>query len=525
MPLKEGALVALISAACSTASQRESAPPTEVPTATPQPIEIPATPGARPPQLATNTPESAPAPEVRTNAWREPVALGENFLLTPGEHFLIPEYNPSSLWTGDRLFVRNPEGYVQELQPETGASLWTSERRGAPVAGDSERLYIQDEENFRIYIYNTEDMEGIGKIYPWEGLSPEQLPRLYRGGELIGDVLIVYEPFGFTVYDRDGKPLWQTSRDFREKLSALVGDKFLIETEDWLLIRDKTDGHGFFIPVFQGEKGPTYTYDERYLVTLGPKTTEDEVDPETPAFHIYDLRTWEEIAQAEPVPGFTNPTWIKIIEGERIYPNREEETLLILAEQLQVTGSRIQYAYASASIGLESGQIFDVDPDYEPEYSNRRMLLHGIAPNRLLGYDYPPGTTIGASLSEPEDVWANEEVAGIKYLGLRSGNLIFTNWDYGLSSEYDWGRPKIYGLDPETGEELWRVEIDTQKRLEAVVREDAIVVVGEEIIKIDPRTGEKTTLAVPRVPAKKVTDTGNWVLVETENNELYAVKP
>lgn len=491
-----------------------------------------------PPFVAARIPEATPTPEVKKGAlWQ--VRIEPNFLFSP-TYWKQPDFDlgygplPSHSWSGSRLFVRAQGGRVQEVGPEIGTTLWDWGDPGVVLASDENGVFIQHEETSRVHVLNPKTKEEIGRIIPPEGLSKQELSLRLRGlctlnnevfirtlGPLTPGIPFRNAPYqdGFAVFSRDGKPLWETPRNEPHFLRDLVGntiiDRGLVPQLNIVTGEIRSAGGlnlwnaktGELIASIPGVE--TFTHDGRFLAASSKNQKERYT------VYVYDLDNGKKIYNTDTM--FTLPAAEVTVMSQQIH---------LIGSKLVVrdldTGDRRITIILETSVSRRFQRDYIYDYTSMTEFGQKiksgtlseiRQFILGETEARFFSFLLPPGVLIASASPEissaGSSVWKNEDVSGLSFLGESGGNLIFGSWpkqppspwELGSDSSFsmwpdeDWGRARIYGVDPSTGKRSWPpVELGDKdtRSAKVTVRSDTIWAISNlpvAITKIDAKTG------------------------------------
>lgn len=475
------------------------------------------------------TPEVTRIPEIKRGVlWKMPIA--QNFLLSEGVKGATEFYSRQSEvrgygLSGKGVLVRSEDGIIIEFELEAGLPLWKWSKRGAVLASDRQRIFIQEEERPRIYILDAASKSEINKV-TLEDMHPDLIKLRYRAPAYLTEKSFI-RPLGstvvgsghidgFEVFDRDGQFWWssdilQFGTRENQHIVDIVGNTLISTGEQsinlWKTSAGEITGEellaNFAVDRNYYSGRTTFAYNKDFIVTA-----------QVGKAALRELATGKRRWEMTTIEGFS---------PQNVYLSTTSGTILLESARANSQTQLLEYLYLSLNL---SGQLFG---DRRTEFGPR-VIFAGETEKYDLVYESGPGL-LHAYSKEGASIWQNDEIVGINYLGQAANTLILANWDVQLSKKYEWGRPKIYGVDPMTGKEAWPpVEIATKDNwaLKTVMREGSIWVIGEQIVRINAKTGTSEVLAVIGNGVRNLTDTGDIAFFETEQNSkrfLIALRP
>lgn len=460
--------------------------------------------------------EQARSPEQAGRVlWQKPLA--ENFLYPEGQLNIFSRPAPSTFWawSGETVFVRGRRGTVQEIHPATGKTLWEWREQGAVLAGDEEHLFLLSEDTKRIHILDARTHREVNRIPPPPGLTRQEAQYSYRWpAHVTRNELITPVQNGVRAFSRRGTPLWQDTDIASFKLLSVFLDEIIVGKSDSIDIIDVKTGKGPSIPTVRESRisySWPYVYSYPYMAVASSERQG--------VVHVYDPETRKRVVRQEL------PEWKWHVDRVTLYKlpiDRESGNRRYSVELERKT--RDGWLYGGLAFDT-SGRANIV----EPKLYSGRLMRHSAGDPQFLYQEYPGILQyLVLSGSDVLWLWSNNEVSAIDFLGWSDDNYIFANWNEKISDELEWGRPRIYSLDPKNGKERWpSVRIDTKRLPKTVVRNEAIYVISEQILRIDGKTGKPKQITYTGSPAKWVMNMGTWsphnvILVETEDNRLIA---
>lgn len=434
---------------------------------------------------------------------------------------------PSHVWSGEKLFVRNKEGRVQEigLLEKAGSPDVRQEWNGgdAVIMGANQNmLVVLSLENFNLSVLNPSTFERQGRV------SFSDIRDMRSAQALRWPVMFSQEKFaltfaaGFRVYDKFGNTAYDYTANYEtpvalsdnivasraglQQQNLFVHDlrtrERLVELSD--VVAATSDGQRLYTAQSWGEKQAMV---RSYDMVTGRELWGNVVSFEN---YVSSFNGWQRLY---PLPS------IDMVAFENGAPNWEAGKM----------------DFESVIFSKDNG---DIDSQYLPGYP---QFFVGGDSQRKIAYFFnmDVNNTWAGNLREP--VFWGSDIQAFDYLGRIDNLVAFGNWNMAdervKQLRLD---PRIYFLDEsKNGERVWSVDlgIASLSGWQTVVKNGVIIAAGgQEILHIDPKHQRVDTwMKFNGLPSNTaVTDAGDLVLVETYQNprlssknpgRLYAIRP
>lgn len=477
----------------------------------PKAISAPQTPRTPSPASATRTPEPSPTPEPRT---RE-VSIGKSILLHHKDTGLLQGemYVPASYSTPERVFVRNSQGQVQEVDEKTGSANWTwPDKKGQVIAANNQLLCLFDEETSRTYILDAGTKQQHGFIAP-DRLNVPMLKQRYRYPSYVLDDKVLLpkaeDPhggvnFGYAIYDKTGKEEKSTAPQDIVWVQDVIGNRilyiFVNRNIGWFLNFENYKEYEYVPATHVGTRAenggatvkPLYVHNTSRLLAWGGGF-----------LRLIDSQAGKRIAE---FPANQPPV--------RLYP----PVTTTAGQEFSFYQTQEGFWAYPTNPGDPAFRRIDARPLLNPR-SGWIFEQLGTGVLKAYGHGYSHNT---------QPTFENAEVQALKFHGVSGNKLVLTNWDDETGAKTQNAPFRIYFLDQVSGKET-KLEVPAETNAKdlpkLVLRDKATFVVSKTIEKLDPVTGKSVeVLYRGQNEAKCVVDTGRDVVHAEFLNKLVVFK-